>query len=170
MTRGSGRGDGVGGGGAAIKLPVMAPYHSEWNCSSIHRRDRPPYRPRPPYRLYGVISLIKMSSARYILATNFPLESETGAGRRTRVGLAGIIAASSSSWGDRENRSISVPIPIKSRRTSKKETNKSPLMIFPRHILTACVRDSIFLLEREGTLFSSWPVRRSIVDECDERP
>ena len=43
----------------------------------------------PTARLYGVISLIKMSSARYILATNFPLESETGAGRRARVELAG---------------------------------------------------------------------------------
>ena len=75
---------------AAIKLPVMAPYHSEWNCSSIHRRDRP--TDRPPYRLYGVISLIKMSSARYILATNFPLEPEKGeAGWRARVELAGII-------------------------------------------------------------------------------
>ena len=110
---------------------------------------------RPPYRLYGVISLIKMSSARYILATNFPLESETGAGRRARVGLAGILAASSSSWGDRENRSISVP--IKSRRTSKKETNKSPLMIFFSRHITACVRDNIFLLERRIPVLALGP-------------
>ena len=102
---------------AAIKLPVMAPYHSEWNCSSIHRRDRPTDRPTD---FMVSLALSKCHQRDIFWPQIFPSSRRK---ERRIVGRGWNWLASSSSWGDRENRSSSVP--IKSRRTSKQKQTRA---------------------------------------------